>query len=458
MNSKIACLIYYASGSIVFRSNIGQILNEMRENEKLSATQLKDLSIMRLHRIVKYAYEHVPYYRQALDKASLECNSLSFPADLGKLPVLTKEIMRDYAHLLESHEGNSYYTTAKTSGSTGLPLKFKKDNQSLYYSQCAMYRGHGWYGLNVGDREAMLWGIPVSTKNRLAIKAKDFFLNRFREREYNISDEVLSDFYRKCLKRKPAYLMGYSSMVYQFACFLKNNQIDGKKIGLQMVKCTSETIHPHQRKLIEAVFDCKLVSEYGAAETGLIAFQCPYGNNHVMSDCCYVEIVTQGKHVGEGEVGKVLITEFHNFVNPVIRYDIGDLATYSSKQCPCGRPFPVIENITGRSSSVVISTSGHPFHSIIFYYIVKDYTDRDGGIKEFKVRQVSKNLLVFSIVKSERIKELDTTRLTREIKKRLGEDMRVEYVFPDSIQREESGKLKDFETNLNTDELLRLLY
>jgi phenylacetate-CoA ligase len=458
VNNKIAEQIYLKSAEYFFKES-RKIFSEVMENEKLRPIDLKTKSTEKLNAIIKYSYLNFPYYKNKFMSMVDNFDNCTFPDDLCKLPILTKEELRDHGIMISNSKGNMSKTmSAKTSGSTGIPLKFSKDMRSFYYSQAAMYRGHSWHGSDMGDREAMLWGIPIDFKNRIFVKTKDFLLNRFRENSFNISDDVFEDFYKKCVSKRPIYLMGYTSMVFQFAYFIMSKKYSGKKLNFKFIKCTSETISDYQRDLIEEIFGCKLVGEYGAAETGLIAFECPNENYHIMSDCCHVEVIRQGKHVDDGEIGKVIVTDFHNYALPIIRYDVGDIAKYTKNNCACGKPFPIIESITGRSSNIVISTSGKPFHSIVFYYIMKDYTAKNSWIKQFKIIQERQDLISVIIASTNNSKSPNSDELTKRIKDKLGKNMHVDYVYVEEIDRNPSGKFCDFESRIDTTSLLKELY
>lgn len=457
MHSSISRLIYRLV-DLTRGQKTADVLRELQANENILRSELQELSWRKLIALVKFAYEEVPYYRSILKKVDLHPNDIRTPADFRRIPILTKEEFKRNIPRMAAINYKSNYSIAKTSGSTGMPLEFLKDNTSFCYSQAAMYRGHIWHGAQMGELEAMLWGIPVTMKKRLVVKSRDMLLNRFRERTYNLTGEVFEDFYHKCKRARPSYLMGYTSMVYQFAYYLREKKLDGQSLRFKMVKCTSETIHPHQRKLIEAVFSCQLVSEYGAAETGLIAFECERGNQHLMSDCCYAEILSRGRPADQGETGRIIVTDLHNYKMPVIRYDIGDTAVSTDEYCSCGRSLPIIRDLTGRSADIVMSTSGRPFHSIILYYIMKDYFEKKGGIKQFKVYQRSQIALEIILVRAEGFNEGDLSYLSYRIKEMLGADMNIIFTFRQVIERELSGKIRDFVSDLDTSEMQKTLY
>ena len=286
--------------------------------------------------------------------------------DFAKFPELTKEDLRVHYADLIARDKKRLTSIAKTSGSTGFSLHFPKDRMTTATQRAAMLRGHRWYGVDIGAMEGRLWGIPVNFKERMIIRLTDVLLNRFREREYNLFPDTLDHFFRLLWRRRPDYLMGYTSMVYQFALYCREQKLPSHELGLKMVKCTSETIHEYEKITIGDVFNCPVVSEYGAAETGLIAFECPHGNHHLMSDC----VVTEFKEIGDisldNDLREIIVTVPINFSFPIIRYKIGDLAAEKNGICSCGRSLPLIDRIVGRTSNIVVTPSGQRFHSIIF--------------------------------------------------------------------------------------------
>ena len=428
-------------------------LRELMKNEKMSLDQLRELQWRKFVEILNHAYENSPFYRQSFDRADVHPSDIRSPADVGKIPVLTKEDFQKNAAGMLIDKPPRLKTLAKTSGSTGDPLKFYKDRKASGYALAAMYRGHRWHGLDIGAKEAMLWGVPVNFGERQMSRVRDSLLNRFREKEYNLKAHVLRDFYNSLIRKKPAYLMGYSSMVYEFARFLQEEKLDGRCLGLRFVKCTSETIQETYRETIREVFGCSIVSEYGAAETGLIAFECDRGNHHLMLDCVYINFVEQDLQVDGEPTAKLLITDLHNHAVPVINYEIGDTAVASKLTCPCGRPFPLLKRIIGRVGDVVYTPDGQRLHSIIFYYIMKGLAGKGGGIKSFKVYQKTQDQLKVMLVTNDNFSEQSLEILRKEFERHFGPRMQVDFEFLDHIPRERSGKLRDFVQEMDTDHL-----
>jgi phenylacetate-CoA ligase len=435
------------------KENVYRYLKELEYNQNLAKEEIKLLQKEKLNTLLQYALTNNSYYK----KKYKGYNPIN---DFHKLSPLTKEELREnYVNIISDDFQISQLDLVETSGSTGIPLQFYRDRVVFGYSLASLYRARRWWNIDMGSKEAMLWGVPISFKGKIKIKLKDFALNRFREREYNLNPDTLHDFYMKIKKMKPDYIFGYSSMVYEFALYLTEMKLNGNSLNLKAAICTSETIHDYQRSLIENTLGCKVISEYGAAETGIISYECPKGTYHICDDCVLIEIVDKNNvPLPDGETGRVLVTVLNSFSAPIIRYELGDLACKSTKTCDCGVNLSVLENIQGRTSDVVLTPDGRIYHSIIFYYIMKHLTKRTGGVKQFKVRQSDIHRLEFHIVKSNDFSNEVESFIKMQIREKFGDSMNTEFFYYNQIKREKSGKLRDFETDLNTVNLIPRIY
>ena len=93
-------------------------------------------------------------------------------------------------------------------------------------------------------------------------------------------------------------------------------------------------------------------SYYAATELGgaRIAIECQNGNLHCWPDHTLVEILDiNNNHCQPGEIGRVVVTNIINSLMPLIRYEIGDLASWRSQECSCSLSnWPIIQ-FHGRS-------------------------------------------------------------------------------------------------------------
>src|SRR5690606_6507219 len=129
---------------------------------------------------------------------------------------------------------------------------------------------------------------------------------------------------------------GYSSMIYEVAKMI-NQMEQGGKYNLKMIKGTSEKIYDSYQDEVQKAFGLKIISEYGAAESGLIAYECPEGSMHINVENVVVEVVK----------GEILVTNLLSRSFPIIRYQLGDAVTLADPafKCKCGRNHPVVLDV-----------------------------------------------------------------------------------------------------------------
>ncbi len=145
----------------------------------------------------------------------------------------------------------------------------------------------------------------------------DTLQNRFRIFSYQ--ESALKKFIQKA--RKATYIHGYSSMIYQVAVLI--NKLDlTKPTHIKMIKGTSEKILDGYYDEIQKAFGTKIISEYGATESGIIAFECPQGNMHISMEGVIVEEVEN----------EILVTNLQMTSFPIIRYKLGDYIALASRK------------------------------------------------------------------------------------------------------------------------------
>ena len=110
------------------------------------------------------------------------------------------------------------------------------------------------------------------------------------------------------------------------------------------------------KNLIEEVFRTKVYNKYGSREVGDMACSCEKDEGlHLNILNNYIEILNDNlEPCKPGEIGQVYVTVLNNFVMPLLRYQIGDMAVPSKvEQCSCGRGLPLIEKVIGRTGSMI---------------------------------------------------------------------------------------------------------
>jgi phenylacetate-CoA ligase len=122
----------------------------------------------------------------------------------------------------------------------------------------------------------------------------------------------------------------------------------------------SEKLTADMRRAIAEAFRTRVFEEYGSVENCVLATECERGRLHLSPDLGALEVVdSKGDPVPAGEPGRFVCTGFLDYVQPLVRYEIGDIGVRSSEPCPCGRDhMPVLERIVGRENDALILRDG----------------------------------------------------------------------------------------------------
>jgi phenylacetate-coenzyme A ligase PaaK-like adenylate-forming protein len=153
---------------------------------------------------------------------------------------------------------------------------------------------------------------------------------------------------------RPTHLTAYASVLHEIARATEAGRIDLKP-ELEQVVNISERLMPQARKHYEEVFGAPVLDDYGMGECMFLTNGCTASHGmHVNADWAILEVVDdKNRPVPDGKAGaKVLVTNLANYVQPIIRYEVGDLVTMATKPCGCGNNMPLIDHIDGRDSDM----------------------------------------------------------------------------------------------------------
>lgn len=417
-------------------------LGETRRAERQSPEALRAAQDARLREIVAYAREHSPFYRERWPEFG--ARSLERPRELlATLPLVRKADVQARVGDLRAQPAPSRVMRKITGGSTGEAVTIYKDADAVGREMAASWMGYGWFGIEVGDRAARFWGSPHSMKRRLRFAAADFAMHRVRFSAFAFGDEDLERYWRRCLSFRPQWFYGYVSMLEEFARFVRRRGYDGRALELKAIVTTSEVLGDPQRRLLSEVFGTRVQNEYGCGEVGPIAYECPEGSLHVMSENLVVELLTpEGRPAGEGESGEIVVTDLNNRAMPLVRYGLADFGVWGAP-CRCGRPFPVLDRVWGRQYDFVQGPDGRRYHGEFLMYAFEDLRGQGMAIRQFQVTQNAADRLDVAVVLGEGAGASGDAeqRIARELEGRMP-GMQVAVQRVETIERAKSGKMR----------------
>jgi len=118
---------------IRFLLYLGISVIKVHWNNFLSGEKLRKNTERRIIRMVRKAYNNVPYYKRLYDDYGININEIRTLDDLKKLPFITKDEIRDHfpSEIVSSKFNVEDCHYSATTGSTGRSLPFVF-NQSAY--------------------------------------------------------------------------------------------------------------------------------------------------------------------------------------------------------------------------------------------------------------------------------------------------------------------------------------
>lgn len=420
-------------------------LREFERNQYLHPDDLRKLQMRLLRQQLIDAYRYVPFYRHRMTEAGLTPLDIRTHEDLRLLPVLTKRDIQDHQDLLvSSNVPPNKREQNQTGGSTGSPLQFFVDVERFDSRMASTVRHNSWAGLRVGDWYAHPWGSRFDvgdTPDPNPAWRQKFLYRNLSLHTAAVSEEAMMRFVEVLRCYRPKYMVAYAQSAVLFAEFCNANNIHD--ITFESMIVSAEMLLPGKRGILEETFRGKVFDRYGCREVSVIASECEYHSGlHVNADALIVE-VEPALNLPSG-MGRVLVTDLLNRSMPLIRYEIGDLASLDTDmRCPCGRSLPLIGKIQGRTSDFLHLPSGRMIAGPSLALLAADMRD----VRQVQFIQRDPAHVTLKVVAGNGYSQRTEEELRRRMQPYLEKESSLTIVTADSIPSEPSGKYRFVKTS-----------
>ncbi|MBE9594176.1 MAG: phenylacetate--CoA ligase family protein, partial [Proteobacteria bacterium] len=222
----------YAYGAIPLSIRYGKVFREtyafLQESQRWSREQLEEYQLQQLTRLLRHAYENVPYYRRVFDDRGLKPEDVQDFKDLQKLPYLTKEIIQEnLPSLIARNYPKSRLQHATTGGSTGIPLGFYHEKGASGAKEWAfMLSQWNRVGFKLGDRCVVLRSNVVCSASKGKFWEYDPVNKNLILSSYHLTDENMPEYIKKISEFKPDFIQAYPSSITILAKFMKENDVE----------------------------------------------------------------------------------------------------------------------------------------------------------------------------------------------------------------------------------------
>lgn len=405
--------------------------------------------------LLRHAYDTTAYYRRVFDAAGLDPADFVLgrltPETFARIPVLTKAGLRDEfpAGIVSTILGSRRPLVGHTSGTTQAPLTVYKDPDTCPFDQATHVWLNGWASFHRGERFLYL------THYRRSSRLRDRIWHALTGRRYFPAEPILDrdgEAVADLLDRwRPDGLFGIPPVLELAAATLLAS---GRPLRYppRAVIYHSSLLSPAGQALVREAFGgSALYSRYGTIEFGSwVAQTCPAqaraglppGENLHVNDFRYlVEVLgPRGGPAEPGEVGRLVITDLFNRVMPLLRYDIGDLASLGPPSpCACGRGLTTIRTLDGRVLDSVVLRSGRLVPTSFLYTPMREHLCLWW---EYQFVQPDLDHLILSVVprSPSAFGSEEARRLEGVLREVLVDPMEVTVRIVDTIPFEPSGK------------------
>lgn len=416
-------------------SGIYSMLKVLAREQYLPKEHLNQIRASRLCSLLKHARDHSPYYQDLFSSLAIRIDDSFDLSQLCTILPLRREDLQNDLDRIVCDNATDIQRDA-SGGSTGQPVNFFHDRSYSRYSSANRHLFLSWMNIKSGDKTAIIWGADRDLSESSRYDRLMNRLNRVQQlNSFSMTEETVSDFLDNLNSFKPRYIYGYSSALYHVAQFIKSGK---NKLMFRptAIRSSAETLFDFQREEIENAFKTRVFDFYGSREVNNIAAECEkHDGLHIFASGRIIEIVDDRGHpLPEGEVGQIAVTDLTNYSFPFIRYINGDLGSLKKELCSCGRTYPLLAGLHGRSTDM-ITIGQQQIHGEFFTHLFYNQPN----VRQFQlVQETESELKLFIVAKNEAGLDLEFFR--RAIIDKVGQKVKLEIVLTDRIKPGPGGK------------------
>lgn len=372
----------------------------LKRNEKKSAQEISALQDKKLKRLLHYAYEHSPYYRNSFERAGITAKTIdstplsAFPVidksvlmsqfeKIVTVPELTQEEIRSFDER-ETAGGKLFrgrYHIVHSSGSTGTPKYFVYDENAWNCMLLGIVRGALWNMTMPQILKFLARGPRIvyiaATKGRYggAMAVSDGINGVGAKQMYLDINTPVDEWIQNIKEFKPNMIIGYPSAVKILAELTCKGSLSLNV--LRIVTC-GEPLGTGLRRYLEDVLGAEVINFYGASESLSLGVESsPQEGMLLFDDMNVIEI----------QDGVMYLTCLYNFVQPLIRYRLSDHLTLRMPDASSQYPFTRAVGLLGRNEDILWFQDGNGRREFLHPLAVEGFCIK--GLCDYQFRQIS---------------------------------------------------------------------
>ena len=319
--------------------------------EVMSAEARERYVNRKLPQTIKRAYQHAPAVKKIFNEAGVYPEQIRKTRDLERLPITRK------TDLIELQGANPPY-----GGFLAIP---PEEVDRIFISPGPVYEpiqtaSIKWFAKSFWAAGFRKGDVVINTFTYHMSPAGILFHEALRDcgataipmgtGNTDIQVQTMHDLKVTGFVGTPSFLMSLIKRAEEMGYNLRRD------FSLQRAWFTGEMLAPSLRKTFEEDYQINTAQAYAVTEPGgAIAYECRQKSGMHLMDEYITEIVDPetGKQLGPGEIGEIVVTPVHNKTWGLIRFGTGDMSSYITEPCPCGRTANKLTGVVGRTGDAV---------------------------------------------------------------------------------------------------------
>ncbi len=414
---------------------------QLDKSQFWDAEKLLTAGLAQLVPLIRHAQRTVPFYAERLQ--GIDAKQLTIEA-WRRIPILARADIQNAGDALISTQipaDHGKPGDVVTSGSVGRPIKVKNTNVTRLFHAAFNLRYHQWHGRDFSARVCCIRNLgPAMAKAAKAGQGVGW-VPAFRSGPMLFFDitRPITEQLDWLIEKDPDYLLTFPSNLAALLALARERGARPEK--LRQAATMSEVLTPSLRPTCREVWDIPISDAYSTEEAGMVALQCPdHDHYHVQAENILLEVLDEeGMPCPPGEVGRIVLSDLHNFASPLIRYEIGDYAEVG-EPCPCGRGLPVLARILGRARGMLSLPGGERF----WPSFPESEMLQAAPVRQFQIIQRDLQNVEAKLVMENPPSDQEKKNLHKFLIGCLRHEFDLELSFVEEIPRSPSGKYEDF--------------
>ena len=411
-----------------------------------SRKKLEKRQLRMLNDFLQNAYYAVPYYRNNEAYSQL----LTSLNDIRKIPITNKALVKKDC---ESFHSEKYCKPGKsiplrTSGTTGEPIVFYHDSNSIDYNTSINFRR---------VFATKKYSPFYNTYHFTPIPREKMLCERFGLfRRTVISCHLpISELKRIILEKKTKCIVSYPVHLGETIAAMSEEELKEARKFIKLIFTEAEMLTEQNRAFMQDSLNTEIFDDYGSWDVLTISYECSHHRSHICEDRLLLEILDdEGNPVPDGVEGNIIISSFMGKAMPLVRYDIGDRGIVSSEPCPCGRTFKTLKLTQGRTDYCIYLENGEKIytHTLLWLTCIVD------GVRDIFIYQDKKGVVtVYFIPIDKEGRENDEIEafILDYFIENIGITPQIKAT--DHVPKAESGKAQRIYSELSEDEAMNLI-